>query len=536
MTEYKQKKILNVGDCTRYHAERQPEKIATIYEDRETNYAQYDTYASQVANGLIALGIKPQERVAFLGKNSDLHAQLQMGTGKSNTVWTPVNWRLAAPEIQFIVDHCDARVLFVSEEYVGAIKSIQDQLPQLEHVFVLEGQTDEWPNFEAWRDSQDTTDPMVPVDRQDVCFQLYTSGTTGRPKGVMLTNEGVFAAWGDEPPSQEILDMLKGTWMEVDENAISLTISPNFHLSGNGATFQNARGGGTLVIHPDFDQKRVFDAVRQYGISSMFVVPAVLQIVLERTKNGDDGFKSIRTITYGASPIPLELMREAVEVLGCNFMQMYGMTEIGGGATTLDPPDHDMEGGERMKSCGNAMLFTELKIVDPETREELPARTTGEIAIKSLGLMKGYYKQPEESAKVVDEDGWYYSGDAGMMDEEGFLYIQDRLKDMIVSGGENIYSAEVESAVFDHDDVEDVCVIGVPSERWGEEVKALVVLREGSTLKEDELIMFVRERIAGYKVPKSIEFRDELLRSGMGKLLKNEMREPYWEGYDRRVS
>lgn len=206
MTEYKQKKILNVGDCTRYHAERQPERIATIYEDRETNYAQYDTYASQVANGLIALGIKPQERVAFLGKNSDLHAQLQMGTGKSNTVWTPVNWRLAAPEIQFIVDHCDARVLFVSEEYIGAIKSIRDQLPKLEHVFVLEGQTDEWPNFEAWRDSQDTTDPMVPVDRQDVCFQLYTSGTTGRPKGVMLTNEGVFAAWGDEPPSQEILD------------------------------------------------------------------------------------------------------------------------------------------------------------------------------------------------------------------------------------------------------------------------------------------------------------------------------------------
>ena len=188
-----------------------------------------------------------------------------------------------------------------------------------------------------------------------------------------------------------------------------------------------------------------------------------------------------------------------------------------------------------MKSCGNVMLNTELKIVDPETREVLPPRTTGEIAIKSGGLMKGYYKQPEESLKVVDDEGWYYSGDAGMMDEEGYLYIQDRLKDMIVSGGENIYSAEVESAVFDHEDVEDVCVIGVPSARWGEEVKALVVLREGESLTEEELIMFVRNNIAGYKVPKSVEFRDELLRSGMGKLLKNEMREPYWEGHDRRV-
>jgi acyl-CoA synthetase (AMP-forming)/AMP-acid ligase II len=535
MTGYKQEKILSVGDSTRYHAERTPDKIATIFEDRETTYGEYDRYVSQVANGLIALGINPQDRVSYLGKNCDYHAQIQMGTGKSNTVITPVNWRLAAPEIQYIIDHSDARVLFVGEDFVGAIKSIRDQLPKLEHIICLEGPTDEWPGFAQWRDSQDDTDPMVPVDRQDICFQLYTSGTTGRPKGVMLTNEGVFSGFGDAPPSQEILDMLKGTWAEVKEGAVSLTISPNFHLSGNGATFQNARGGGTLVIHPDFDQERVFDAVRKYGISGMFMVPAVLQIVLERTKSGDDGFKSIRNISYGASPIPLELMREAVEVLGCYFLQMYGMTEIGGGASILDPTDHDMEGGERMKSCGKAMMGIGIKIVDPDTHEELPVRTSGEIVIKSGGLMKGYYKQPEESLKVVDDDGWYYSGDAGMLDEEGYLYIQDRLKDMIVSGGENIYSAEVESALFEHEAIEDVCVIGVPSEKWGEEVKALAVLKEGASLTQDELIMFVRSRIAGFKVPKTVEFREELLRSGMGKLLKNEMREPYWEGYDRRV-
>jgi len=535
MTEYKQAKILSVGDSTRYHAERTPDKIATIFEDREVNYTDYDRYCSQVANGLIVLGVKPQDRVAFLGKNSDFHAQLQLGTAKANAVWTPVNWRLAAPEIQYIVDHCDARILFVGEDFVGAIKSIRDQLPKVEQIFVMEAPNGDWPGYQEWRDSQDDTDPMVPVDRQDICFQLYTSGTTGRPKGVMLTNEGVFAGFGDAPPSQEILDMLKGTWAEVKENAVSLTISPNFHLSGNGATFQNARGGGTLVIHPDFDQERVFEAVAKYQISGMFMVPAVLKIVLERTKSGDDGFKSIRNISYGASPIPLELMREAVEVLGCHFLQMYGMTEIGGGASILDPTDHDMEGGERMKSCGKAMMGMEIKIVDPDTREELPVRTTGEIVILSGGLMKGYYKQPEESLKVVDDEGWYYSGDAGMLDEDGYLYIQDRLKDMIVSGGENIYSAEVESALFEHEAIEDVCVIGVPSEKWGEEVKALAVLKEGMTLNAQDLIMFARERIAGFKVPKTVEFRDELLRSGMGKLLKNDMREPYWKGYDRRV-
>ena len=329
--------------------------------------------------------------------------------------------------------------------------------------------------------------------------------------------------------------MLKGTWAEQKPGAVALTISPNFHLSGNSATFHNARGGGTLVIHPDFDQERVFAAVRKYGISSMFMVPAVLQVVLERTKGGDDGFRSIRNITYGASPIPLELMREAVDVLGCYFLQMYGMTEIGGGAAILDPTDHDMEGGERMKSCGKAMLGVSIKIVDPKTHAELPVRTTGEIAILAGGLMKGYYKQPEESAKVVDADGWYFSGDAGMLDEDGYLYIQDRLKDMIVSGGENIYSAEVEGALFEHEAIEDVCVIGVPSARWGEEVKALVVLKEGASLTAEELILFVRERIAGFKVPKTVEFREKLLRSGMGKLLKNDMREPYWEGHSRRV-
>lgn len=532
MTSYKLEKMSCIGDFPRYFAERQPDKVATIYEDRKMTYAELDRFSSQVANGLIAVGVKPQTRVAYLGKNCDFHTQIQFGVAKANAVLTPVNWRLAGPEVQYIVDHCDATVLFVGPEFAPLIKQIRDQLPKLIQIIALDGSYNDWPDFETWRDAQSTDDPMIPVSGDDIAFQLYTSGTTGRPKGAMLRTEGLFTGFGGAPVDPELL---KGTWMETREDDVALLIAPNFHLSGNGNSFLTIRGGGTMLIHPDFDIDRVLSAIEEFKIARAFMVPAMIKFVIDKMKRGECDVSSLRVISYGASPIPLELMREAVEVIGCGFTQIYGMTEIGGGCTLLEPDDHSVEGNERMKSCGKATEPHQIKIANPTTGEEMPPREPGEIWVKTPSIMAGYYKQPEETKKAIS-DGWYKTGDAGFMDEDGYIYIQDRLKDMIVSGGENIYCAEVESALFDHPAIRDVAVIGVPSEKWGEEVKALVALEPNASLTEEELITFARERIAGFKVPKSVEFRDDLGRNASGKLVKKDLREPYWKGHERRVS
>lgn len=531
MSEFKQNKINNLGDAVRYHAERTPDKVATVFEDRTTTYAQFDVLTSRVANGLIALGVTPQTRVGYYGKNSDYHAQIQSATAKANAVLVPVNWRLAPPEAQFIIDHADVKVLFVGPEFRALVRKIRDQLPTLETIIALDGPDDDWQDFATWRDAQSDVDPMVPHTREDICFQLYTSGTTGRPKGVMLPNACAFAGFVDgEPPD---MSLAAGTWREVFPDDVSLCIAPNFHLSGNGGIYNNISAGQTVVIHPEFDVQKSVAAILDYKISKIFMVPAVLQILLEKAKQGAD-LSSIKLISYGASPIPPELMREAVEVIGCGFLQMYGMTEIGASCTFLEPEDHSLTPTEQMKSCGKAGEIFEMKIVDPVTKKDLPIGESGEVAIKSPAPMKGYYKQPKETAEVLI-DGWYYSGDVGYMDADGYFYIQDRLKDMIVSGGENIYTAEVESALFEHPAVREVAVFGVPSVRWGEEVKAVVAVEEGQSLTEDELVGFARELIAGYKIPKSVDFIDALPRNGTGKVMKHVLRDPYWEGMERQV-
>lgn len=531
MSDYKQEKIRNLGDAVRYHAERTPDKVATIFEDRTFTYADFDRLTSQVANGLIALGVTPQTRVGFYGKNSDYHAQIQSGTVKANAVLVPVNWRLAPPEVQFIVDHADVKVLFVSRDFAGVIHKIRDQLPTVETVIALDGPDGDWQDFSTWRDAQSDVDPMVPFTGDDICFQLYTSGTTGRPKGVMLPNACAFVSFVDGvPPDPEAV---RGTWRESFPDDISLCIAPNFHLSGNGGIYNVISAGGTVVIQPEFDVQMMVDAVLKYKVSKIFMVPAVLKILLEKAKTGVD-LSSIKLISYGASPIPPELMREAVEVIGCGFLQMYGMTEIGGSCTFLEPDDHKLVPTEQMKSCGKPGEIFKMKIVDPVTKKDLSVGQSGEIAIWAPAPMIGYYKQPIETADAL-RDGWYYSGDVGYMDEDDYVYVQDRLKDMIVSGGENIYCAEVESAVFEHPAVREVAVIGVPSARWGEEVKAVVALEEGKEVSEEDLQIFTRDLIAGYKIPKSVDFIEALPRNGTGKVMKHILRDPYWEGMERQV-
>jgi acyl-CoA synthetase (AMP-forming)/AMP-acid ligase II len=265
------------------------------------------------------------------------------------------------------------------------------------------------------------------------------------------------------------------------------------------------------------------------------MVPAAMQIVLRDRRAREVDYSRVKYVLYGASPIPLNLLKEAMEVFGCGFVQMYGMTETSGTIVALPPEDHQATGGPRMRSAGKALPGVELAILDEEGRR-LPPNEVGEIAIRSPANMSGYWNLPEATAKTIDAEGWLRSGDAGYLDEDGYLFIHDRVKDMIISGGENVYPAEVENAVYGHPDVAEVAVIGVPDPKWGEAVKAIVVRKPGRDPTPEEIIAWSRERIAGFKAPKSVDFIDALPRNASGKILRRELREPYWAGLERRVS
>ena len=265
------------------------------------------------------------------------------------------------------------------------------------------------------------------------------------------------------------------------------------------------------------------------------MVPAALQLLLNDPRIQDTNFAKLRYIYYGASPIPLELMRESIRVFGCGFVQMYGMTETSGTIVTLNPEDHDPDGSDKMRSVGKPLHGVEVKVIDADG-ELVPTRSVGEIAVRSVKNMTGYWNKPEATTQTIDAEGWLRTGDAGYFDEDGYLYIHDRVKDMIISGGENVYPAEVENALYSHPKIADVAVIGVPDEKWGEAVMAYVVAKDGETLESDEIIAYARTQIAGFKCPKHVAFIAALPRNASGKILRRELRAPHWQGHDRAVN
>ncbi|MFN3233318.1 MAG: fatty acid--CoA ligase [Alphaproteobacteria bacterium] len=513
-----------LADTIRYWAGERPQTPATIFEGRTTSYETFDRHASQIANGIIAAGVKPQSRVGYLGKNSDLYFELLFGTAKSNTVMVGINWRLAPPEVEYIANDAQVEMLFVDQEFFGLVDQIRDSLGTVKVFVAMSGRHDEWQDFQAWRDAQSDEDPMVPIASDDVCVQMYTSGTTGRPKGVQMTNFGFFSLRESESRA--------GEWARFEEDDVIMVPMPVFHIGGTGWGFYGFYNGVPVVILAQADPGLIIQAIQEHKVTKVFVVPAVLQFMLQHELSRNADFSHVRVVLYGASPIPEDTLVKAMETFKCPFVQMYGMTETNGTIVYLPFEEHKI-GSERLKAAGKPYDVVEAKIVDTDGNE-VPTREVGEIWLKTPSIMKGYWNLPEATAEAT-EGGWYHSGDAGYVDEEGYIYVFDRVKDMIVSGGENIYPAEVESALSRHEAVSDIAVIGVPSERWGEEVKAVIVKAGGSDVTEEEIIEFARTQIAGYKCPKSVDFVEELPRNPSGKLLKKDLREPYWEGVDRRV-
>ncbi len=517
-----------LGDIPRYHARRRPDAVALSFEGRDTTFAAFERHTDRVAAALLAEGVTRGRRIAYIGKNSDHYFEALFGATKMGAVMTPIGWRLAPPEAAYIIADSEAPLVFVGPEVIGHADEVARLLETTPRIIAMEPGDHPYPVFEAWRDAAPALAGSPDIDPEEIAVQLYTSGTTGRPKGAMLSHRNLLS--GRRAAAEAGMD-----WNDWGPDDVSLVAMPVAHIGGTGWGMVGLFNGARGVVAREFDPLKVLDFIEVDRVSKMFMVPAALQIVVRQPRAREVDFSRLKFIMYGASPIPLDLLRECMEVFGCGFCQQYGMTETCGTIVYLPPEDHDPAGTPRMRAAGLPMPGVELKIID-EAGNTLPPNMVGEVATRSVANMPGYWKLPEATASTIDAEGWLRTGDAGYLDEDGYLYIHDRVKDMIITGAENVYPAEVESAIYGHPDVAEVAVIGIPDDKWGEAVKAVVALKPGATPDPASIIAFARTRIAHFKAPKSVDFIDALPRNASGKILRKDLREPYWAGRTRRVN
>jgi long-chain acyl-CoA synthetase len=514
------------AEVIRTWGKERPGLDALRWEGGSMTYSELDRRSNQVAQGLRAEGVGPRDRVAIIDKNGPEYFEWFFGAAKLNAVPTPVNWRLAPREVAYIVNDARAKVFVVGQEYLGLLKEIADELTDTTKILVLGDGASGYEAWNVWRERHADTDPHEPQDDDDVAYQLYSSGTTGLPKGVQLTNRNLFVGL---PTFEDVMDMGAGS--------VNLVAMPLFHIGGGGWALAGLMFGVTDVLVREIEPARLVELIEHEGITHGFIVPAVLQFMLGVPGVNERDYSKLCAILYGASPIAVQVLSDSIRTFKCRFLQAYGLTETTGMITLLPSEDHDPDGpnAHRLRSAGKAVRGVELRIVDPVTGEDAPVGEVGEVWCRTEQNMKGYWNRPEETVKAVREGGWFRTGDAGYLDNEGYLYIHDRVKDMIVSGGENVYPAEVENVLMGHPAVSDVAVIGVPDDRWGEVGKALVVRKPDVDVTEQELIDFCRERLAHYKCPKSVVWTESLPRNPSGKILKKDLRAPYWEGRERSL-
>ncbi|HET7668620.1 MAG TPA: long-chain-fatty-acid--CoA ligase [Mycobacterium sp.] len=515
--------IASMADIVRVHGAERAGVAALVVGERIVSYGELDARSNQAANAFRAAGVGFGDRVAFIEKNGVEFFEIAYGLGKLGAVMTPVNWRLAAPEMLQIIADAGSTVVVVGSEFFGHIEAIADDLTNV-HTILAIGGHDRWPEFGHWIADQPTHDPGVTTGPDDIAVQLYTSGTTGLPKGVMLTNGNLFS----------LMSRITPQW-RFTADSVSIAVMPMFHIAGSGWALVGAYSGATNVVMRDVDPAAILDAIPRHRVTNILLVPAVIQFVLTTPGVENTDFSSLRTLVYGASPISDDVLIKGLQRLRCEFIGVYGLTETTGAITQLKADEHDpVNRPQLLRSCGKPHPWVEIRIVDANG-DDVPNGTVGEVWTRSPQNMAGYWNNPVATAATVTSDGWLKTGDAGYFGEDDYIYLYDRVKDMIVSGGENIYPAEIENVLMAHEDVGDVAVIGVPDQTWGEAVKAIVVAAAGASPSEADLIAFARDRLARYKLPKSIDFTAALPRNPSGKLLKRQLREPYWEGVERRI-
>lgn len=514
--QYIEPHFLPLGQIVGHNAERFPKVVALTKDERETTWVDFDRYINQVANGLLAAGLNSGARIAYIGKTSDYAFQIMHGVAKARCIFTPVNWRLAPPEVAYILNDACAEFIFVAKEFLSLVEQSTRNNRALKGVVVMEsGPGDDQIDFPTWRNDCSSEPVDTEIDSADVVLQLYTSGTTGNPKGALITHDYVMnSAKSYHQLDEDVTDMFAGEEY--------LNFLPIFHTSGaiSGQYPAMTRGCG-IVILEDFIPQKIFECISERAIPVIGGVPTMLQAFLSDPQFLQADFSGVRYVMYGAAPIPIPLRDQLERLIGCRFVQGYGATETLS-ISLLSPEDHLCD-SERLKSVGREMPGVEIKIIAPNG-DKLGVSEIGEIAVRSPVMAKGYWQLPEASDDAF-KDGWYRTGDGGYLDEGGYLFLKERIKDLIISGGENIYPIEIENVLYEHPSVAAAAVVAAPHEKWGEVPFAFIVVKDGKEFDSSELKNFVSTKLAKFKQPKQYAQILELPLTGSGKVLKKDLRE-----------
>lgn len=511
-----------------------PDKVASITPEGRYTFRELDERVNRLSNALTGLGVKRSDRVAILSLNNHRYLELYYGVPQIGAAVVPINFRITPAEVRYIIEHSEAVVVCVDDALAPMIDALRPLLANVRH-FIAIGDTkregyldyeellaDAAPRFDAASLGE-------PVTEDDLLGLFYTSGTTAEPKGVMLTHGNMLAnirhSEAVRPP---------------DPNDIYLHTAPMFHLADGAAVFMNTAQGIAQAYIGRFDPPAVLEAIERDRITTMVLIPTMINFLINHPKITDYDLSSLRHITYGASPIAPDVLRRAIKIFGCDFGQGYGLTEAAPLLTALTAADHrealaDEKAARRLASCGKPVPGVDVRVVKDNGSDVAPGEV-GEIIARGPNIMQGYWKRPEDTAVAV-RDGWLYTGDLATVDEDGYIYLVDRKKDMIVSAGENVFSTEVEAVLYKHPAVKEAAVIPVPDDQWGEAVHACIALRDGATLTYEELFEFCKQELPTYKAPRSMEIVEgELPKGGTGKILKKELRKKHWQGHDRLIS
>lgn len=522
---------MNLTQLLQRNLQQRPNQEAVSYNGQSWTYSELGDRVARLAGALRQLGVKDGERAAMMSLNSSRYVEYMFAVPWAGGALNPVNIRWSATEIAYSLEDSDTRILLVDDTFAPMVPAVREKAPLLEHViYTGDGETPEGLlSYERLLGEAEVVEDAY-RHGDDLAGVFYTGGTTGFPKGVMLSHTNLI--------SSTISLAFSGG---IPEGCRLLHAAPMFHLADLASLLMGFMQGGTQIVVPAFDAKVVATTVREQGVTDMLLVPTMVQMLLDAPGFEASDFAGLQRILYGASPMQLATLDKASELLPqLEFIQAYGMTEMAPVVTVSPPENHKAEAraSGRIRSAGLAGPLQEVRIVD-EDGNEVPRGTVGEITARGPNVMLGYWGKPEQTAEAI-KDGWMHTGDGGYMDEDGYVFVVDRVKDMIISGGENIYSAEVENAITQHPLVGQCAVIGIPSDEWGETVHAVIVPAPGSNaeveLDIESLRAFCKERIAGYKCPRSLAFSDALPLSGAGKVLKTELRKPYWEGREKGVA
>ncbi len=499
------------------------DKTAFIFENKRYTFKQVNQRVNSLINALASMGVRKGDRVGLLAYNCAQYFEV-FNIAKAGRICVLLNYRSVGRELVYLINNSEANTLILEKEFVNTILPIRHELTGVKNFICLDAAVDNMASYEQLISSFPPDEPVDEVEADDPCTLFYTSGTTGRPKGAIHTHKSLLAE-------------AAAVGQNFTPDDIALCVMPFFHVAGSAAyLFPAFAYGATIVVHKKFDETAVLETIEREKVTYTCLVPAMIIRLLEHPDLDKHDLSSLRTIAYTGAPMPFEALKRGIEHFGKIFVQLLGQTETLN-LTILEKEDHNIEGSakeiKRLESVGKPPGEGELRIVDGQGHD-VPVGEVGEIIARSDRIMKEYWKLPKETAETI-KGGWLYTGDMGRMDEDGYIYIVDRKKDMIISGGENIYSREVEEVLYTHPAVQEAAVMGVPDEKWGESVKAVIVLREGMTATEDEIINFCKERLASYKKPKSVEFWDSLPMTGSGKIMKNEIRDRYWKGYEKKV-